>query len=373
MKKISLLLTILLLCVMFIPCFSSAKTITAESEDALKKAIEDAKEGDIIELTTNIELTKPIELNDKTIVIDGNGFSVSRNASNWTPNGSNSSLLTAGKSAKLTLINVTLKDSEKYGVQAYNGGYVVLDGVTISNCGYGGVLVNAGTVEVKSLSLGHNGKADSNNGIEIAKGKELSDSDGSKQPKLIMNGVLNSTETKNVVYLASNDNLTEFEVENTANSQDKVFINGNKVVVADKNNNIKFESNENKKIQMEGDTFVPNVTITVNLKDKKATIQVVKGTTLTAKDLSSKIDLKALGLSKYTLDGFFTDAKYTKAFDFKKSIDADTTIYAKLKLTNSSKEKDNTPKTGVENNIVFVLFALTASTIGLITLNRKAL
>ncbi len=373
-KKISLLI-IALLTILLIPNFVSAKTTTVGTDEELRNAIEGAEEGEIIKLTTDIALIKPIEISEKNLTIDGNGFSITRNAENWTANGSNATLITSGIKAKVTLSNVTLKNSPKYGAQAYNGGYLILDGVTANDNAYGGILVNAGTVEIRRLSLGHNGLEDSNNGIEIAKGKEISDAEGSNQPKLIMNGSLTSTETNNVIYLATNDNLTEFAVENTDNTTNKVLLNGNKVVVTDKNNNVIFESNDNNKIQLQGSNYAKNITLTINLNDKTTKVTVQEKTTLTKEQLISKIDLADLGLDKYTIVDFYTDKEYKSAFDFKNEITEDTTIYAKLKLkeTSTNNEKDKTPKTGIECNIDIALFTLALSSIALIVFKKKAI
>ena len=368
MKKIALFTIVLLMAIILSPNFSNAATVTVSTEDDLRSKIDNASEGDIIQLTTDIALTKPLDIKEKTLTIDGNGFSIFKNATTWAPDGSNATLITAGLSSKITLYNLTLKNSEKYGAQAYNGGYLVLDGVTIYDCGYGGVLVNAGTVEIKNLNLKHNGLENSNNGIEIAKGKEIDDSHGSNQPKVIMNGVLNSTETTNVIYLATNDKLTEFTVDNTENTENKILLSGNKVVVTNQNNEVIFESNENNQIQLEGETFAANVTITINLNDKVATVVVQEGTLITADELTSKIDLATLDLTNYTIAGYFTNAEYTTEFDFTKPITTDTVVYAKL---DEIKQKDETPKTGIENNIGIALFIIALSTIALIALKRK--
>lgn len=255
-KKTILLLLVLVIAILFSSNFSKAATVTASNEDELIEKIKNASNGDIIELTTSIILTKPLEITGKEITIDGNGFTISRVAENWTPNGSNSSLITAGLTGtKVTLKDMTLKNSAKYGAQSYNGAYLILDGVTIADCEYGGVLANAGTVEVRNLTLHHNGKENSNNGIEIAKGKELDNAES--LPELIMNGKLTSTENTNVIYLAENDDLTEFKVSNTETSENKIFVSGQKVVVTDQNNNIIFTSNENNLLQMNGEEFKP--------------------------------------------------------------------------------------------------------------------
>lgn len=368
------LLIIALLTILLIPNFVSAKITTVGTDEELRNAIENAEDGEIIKLTTDISLIKPIDISEKNLTIDGNGFSITRNTENWTASGSNATLITSGIKAKVTLSNITLKNSQKYGAQAYNGGYLILDGVTATDNGFGGILVNAGTVEIKKLSLGHNGPEDSNNGIEIAKGKEISDAEESNQPKLIMNGVLTSTETKNVIYLATNDNLTEFSVENTDSTTNKVLLSGNKVVVTDANNNVIFESNDNNKIQLKGNTYAKNITLTIILNDKNTKVTIQEKTTLTKEQLISKIDLANLSLDKYTIVDFYTDKEYKSAFNFKNEINEDTTIYAKLKLkeTSTNKGKDNSPKTGTDCNIyIAALFALTLSSIAIIVLKKK--
>ena len=240
-KKIISFLMISLMIFILSPNFSNAKTTQVGTEDDLVNTIKDAQSGDVISLSASIELTKPIEIVDKNITINGNGFTISRNTNNWTPNDNNGTLITAGAGTTLNLLNLNLTNSQKYGVQAYNGGYVILDNVTISNCAYGGVLVNAGTVEVKNLNLKKNGGEGYNNGIEIAKGQNIGDD---KQPVLKMNGTLSSTETDQVIYVDINDPVAGFEIVNAEDSPNKVLLNGNKLVVTDENNEILYTSNE---------------------------------------------------------------------------------------------------------------------------------
>ncbi len=264
-QKTILFLLLLLLALILNPTSSNAATQVSD-EETLLQALEGEETS--IELTENIELTKPLQISAKTITINGNGHTISPKTDNWSPAGNNSSLITAGADAKLTLSNIQLTNSFKYGVQSYNGGYVILDGVTISNCKFGGVLVNAGTVEIKNLTLNKNG-SDSNNGIEIAKG--LSVNTGDNEPTLIMNGTLSSTETKNVIYIAINDKLSSFQVKNTETTLNKILASGNKIVVTDQNNNVIFESNEVEDISIEGESYSPNDPVNVTLPEKDIT------------------------------------------------------------------------------------------------------
>ena len=257
LRKSILFVMILFSSIILGSTFCNASTVTANNEETLITAINSASNGDIIELTENIVLTKPIEITGKSITINGNGHTITRNATNWSPNGSNGSLITAGEEGtRLSLVNITLAGAQKYGVQSYNGAYVVLNGVTLSDNGFGGVLVNAGTLEIKNVVLHKNGQT-SNNGIEIAKGSGIATQDNN--PVLIMNGTLSSSEKENVIYIAINDQLSTFEVKNTDSTTDKIFIKDNKVVVTDAQNNIVFESNSAPNINIAGSDYVENV------------------------------------------------------------------------------------------------------------------
>lgn len=253
--RIILISIALLICIGLGTTISNAATETVGNEQDLKTAISNANSGDTIELSNDIALTSPVEITGKTLTIKGQNHTVTRVAENWTPNGSNGSLVTAGgDGTKLTLENMTLTNSQKYGVQAFNGAHVVVDGVKVNDCGYGGIIVNAGVLEVKDLSLGRNGNP-SNNGIEIAKGSGVT---GDNIPVLIMNGKLTSTQNENVIYLAENDNLITFEVRNTDTTENKLFVQGRKVVLTDANNAVIFESNENSRVTVTGTEYTEN-------------------------------------------------------------------------------------------------------------------
>ncbi len=366
-QKIFLFLVAIIVTLIFVPTLCNAQSAPVTTESDLRTAVENAQNNDVIELGASIVLTRPLSVTGKILTIDGKGFTISCIDTNWTPESSNSTLITAGgDGTKLTLKNLTLKDAVKYGVQSYNGAYVILDGVNISNCRYGGVLANAGTVEIKDLNLGKNGQT-SNNGIEIARGTELLDSDNVSG--LVMNGKLTSTEPDNVIYLATNDNLKEFNVSNTETSEYQLFVSGDKVVVTDENNKVLFSSNSNSNVEVEGETFIPNVTVTVNIMDKQVPVEVKSGTILTKEALENRIDLASLDMSNYKIVGFYTTSEYTTEFDFTDPITTDTTVYAKTEDT--TQPKDESPKTGVETPIGLALLVLTGATMGLVALKRK--
>ncbi len=363
-KIIILLVAVTLFAIIFTPNICNAAT-EVNSESSLLAAISNAAEGEIIQLTTNIELTRPIEIRDQTITISGSGYTISRDTNNWSANGANGTLITAGIGSKVTLLNLNLKNSQKYGAQAYDGGYLILDNVTIGNCGFGGVLVNAGTVEIKDLFLQKNGQS-SNNGIEIAKSSAISESEN--EPTLIMNGTVSSTEQENVIYLAVNDDLSTFNLVNTDNTVRKILADGNKVVITDQNNNVIYESNTSIGLDIAGINYVPNLIITIHLMEQNITFAVQQGTVLTKAQMVEQINLANLGLSAYTIDGFFVDEDYKTEYDFKTPFTNNTTLYAKL---SAIKEKDKSPKTGIEDYLGIPVLVIIISVVGIITLRRK--
>ena len=225
--KIMLFSTIVLFAIFGFSNKSNAATIVND-ENSLRSAVESADSGATITLSDNITVTQPIVI-AKELTINGNGHTVTGDSS-WTSTSGNQTMFTAQLgSAKLRLQNINLKNGPKYGVQAYDGGAVILEGVYITGFNYGAVLVNGGNLEIKNLKLGYNGTG-ANNGIEIDKGASATNN-----PTVIMNGTLNSESKENVVRVADNGYLTEFTIDNKDNSDTKIVLSGNKVLVTDKN------------------------------------------------------------------------------------------------------------------------------------------
>ena len=362
-----LLFVLIFVVLLLAPNISSAvASETATDEESLLSAIENVNDEGTIEIQNNITVTKPIVL-QKKITIDGNGYTIA-GSTEWTSTSGNQTMFTASSSnAKLTLKDIDLNNGPKYGVQSYDGATVILNNVSITGFRYGGVLVNGGKVEVVDLHLGYNGTG-ANNGIEIDKGAAVSNN-----PELVMNGNLTSDSKENVVRPAENGNLTEFTITNTENTNDKVVIAGDKVVVTDKNNNIISESFIPENVTPSIDEKRIVVTIIVGEETNK--ILVDEGATITEDLLKSHIKLE----NNYKIDGFFTDKEFKNKFDFSGKINEDITIYTKISKTEETKpeeinpepEKDDVPKTGVESYIYVALFAMTIATAGIIYMKNK--
>ena len=372
--KIAIFFAIMIAVLLVVPSICNAAEINVPSEETetLYDAVAKASDGDTINITEDITLEKAVEVSGKSITINGNHNTITADANMAAADSSssNKSMLTAvNAGAKITLKDVNLTGSPKYGVQAYNGGEVTLDGVNIYDCNFGGVLNNCGIVEIVDLTLGHNGKAESNNGIELGKGSAVT----VEEPTLIMNGTLASDQTENVIYIAEDeaDKISSFTVKNIYDDQsgekDRLYVdkNGNKIIVTDSKNNLKFESNATDKVSsVGGDIYNPNPTVTIEVQNMPSiSFEITVGGTLTKEQLESKIDLSGTNL---VIDGFFIDEEFKDEFDFGGEIQSNITLYAKLSEAPETvdpenpsdeenkpaeDEKDDTPKTGVSSYI----------------------
>ena len=207
---------VLVFCAMIIPFMHpNAAAVQVGTEEELTAAIAN---GDTIELTADITVTQPI-LVDKNLTIDGKGFALK---STIAAGSGNRTIISAITSTTLVLKDITLADSPKYGVQAYNGGKVELDGVTIKNCQFGAVLINGGTLTIKDLAMDTN-KA----GIEFGKGLNVTG-----EPALIMDGTIDVAKQKDALYI-DNAQVTKFVVENKDTTTNKVVLNDDVVAIND--------------------------------------------------------------------------------------------------------------------------------------------
>ena len=353
---------------LLVPNYSKAATMVND-EETLNNEISSADPGATITLQNDITVTKPIVI-AKELTIDGNGHNVV-GSNEWTSTSGNQTMFTAQLSdAKLTLKNINLKNGPKYGVQSYDGASVTLDNVSITGFKYGAVLANGGNVEVKKLHLGKNG-TNENNGIEIDKGAAATNN-----PSLVMNGILTTESNENVIRPASNGHLTEFTVTNSSTTTNKVVLAGNKVVLTDSNNNVISENTVPDKATANTDIKKLIVTIFTNNITNKITVD--SGTKISADLLKSHIKLD----ENQVIDGFFTDEKFTTAFNFDNPITTDTTVYTKTSAKPETtvpetqpeiehQEKDETPKTGVENYLGIAILTILLSTISIVSMKKK--
>ncbi len=346
--------------------FSNASTPVTD-EESLNNAVSSADYGATITLQNDITVTKPIVI-AKELIIDGNGHTIT-GSSEWTSTSGNQTMFTAQFSdAKLTLKNIKLKNGPKYGVQSYDGATVILDNVSITGFNYGGVLANGGNIEVRNLHLGYNGTG-ANNGIEIDKGASATNN-----PSLVMNGVLTSDSAENIVRPAENGHLTEFTVTNTPNTTNKVVITSDKVVLTDASDNVLSETTIPGQITANTDVKKVIVTLIANNKTNKITVD--SGKTITEDLLKTHITLE----ENYLIDGFYTDANFSTKFNFNDPLNTDTTIYAKISKIETPapeeqpettvQEKDETPKTGVDNYLGLATLTLLISGIAIFSMKK---
>ena len=368
--RMALICAILVTCLL-IPNVSKATT-PINSEETLRQAISSANSGETIILSDNITVTGPIVI-DKDLTIDGAGYTVT-GADEWTSISGNQTMFAAQLSgAKLTLKNINLKNGPKYGVQSYNGAFVVLNNVSITGFNYAGILVNGGTLEIIDVNLGNNGTT-SNKGIELDRGQDVAVS-----PSLVMNGSLSSTSKDNIIYVA--ENAGNINIENKTSTSNKIVAAGNQIVLTDANNNVLSVS------ALPENTTVASgeqkVILTINYGEKTKDILLNVGQVVSEDSIKAQLNVA----EGYVIDGFYTDNQYTAKFNFNNKIDVNTTLYAKVfaeekqeEVSNSENtveeenkgEKDETPKTGVANyaGIAVLVIAISAATLFVIIKNR---
>lgn len=363
--KITAIFAAILAILFIVPNASKATTREVTDESTLISEINSANPGDTISIQNNITITQPIVI-AKELIIEGNGYTLT-GSEGWTSTSGNQTMFTAQLSdAKLTLRNINLVRGPKYGVQSYDGATVILDNVNITDFKYGGVLVNGGKLEVRDLHLGRNGTG-ANNGIEIDKGAYATNN-----PTLTMNGTLITDTNENVVRVAENGHLTEFTITNTSNTTNKIVVSGKTVALTDANNNVISES-----------TIPESATVNADIKQAIVTAIAIEQTNKIAVDIGTKITSDMLKShmnldESIVIDGFYQDVQYTTEFNFNNPINADTTIYVKTsakqvppETDNVVEEKDETPKTGVQNYLGLSIFVIVFSAITMITLRRK--
>lgn len=184
----------------------NAAPVEVSDEAELRNAVLEG--GDIV-LTNDIKVSSPIDLlKDTTITSkEGSTFTIDGEGMTRNPDG-NGSILAAH--ANLTLTNVKIANANKYGVQAYNTGSVVLDGVEISGSGFGAVLINGGTVTINDLTM-----IDNAYGIEFGIGAQVTET-----PTLVMDGTLSADSQVDPLYVDT-DQVNEnsgMSVQNTINT-----------------------------------------------------------------------------------------------------------------------------------------------------------
>lgn len=259
-----------------------------DTEDELIAAL--AKGGNI-ELEANITITEPLYV-EKPTVIDGKTFKVSGPVleENVKPeDGANRSIFTVRNTDQVVFKNITISDSTKYGIQAYNGGSYTVENVTIENCAYGAVLINGGAVTVNSLILNNNGA-----GIEFGKGVNVQ-----QNPALIMNGTIDATNQTKEAIRIDETQITEFTVENKENSANKVVFSDNVLSIQDENGNVIAKSNEMQNeitINIDGEVVVTEPEKTEEVTEPTVETQEPEENPKTSDNVATYFVIAILGL-----------------------------------------------------------------------------
>ena len=234
MKKILQPILGLFVCAFMLVPFAGVKATNEISDyEGLKAAFENGGE---YTLTEDIVINEPLT-SGKDVTIYGNDHVIKPiDDANTVWPGPNKTLVTSELTGTITLNGVFLEGSPKYGVQAYNGGHVVLNGVVIRNSGFGAVSINGGTVTINHLVMENN-----TYGIEFGIGSGVTG-----VPTLVMDGVLEGKDqvdpiTVDTTQITADKTIT---VENTLGTSQTIDLVDNKVTIKNTDGTVAFESNE---------------------------------------------------------------------------------------------------------------------------------
>ena len=384
--KIALFTVVLVASLLLFTNVSKAATKEVGTEADLRSALADSSVTEIT-LTDDITMNAPIEVNH-TVTINGGDHHDLIGSAEWNTKVENKELtgnqtILSSNAGTLTLQNIGISKSPKYGVQAYNGS-VVLSNVSISDCGYGGVLVNGGTVTVKYLYLGYNG-AEANNGIEIDQGTSTG------TPKLVMDGSITTSQSENVVRTADNANLKSFIVENTEDSSYKVVIADRQLTLKNSLNQVVSQSAITDGVTADVDQD-SDIVLTILTEDKQVVELALEPGTTVSKDYISKFVSVPSGMVVGTI--YNSDQAYEE-FDFSEPLNSNAMAYVTFtkavdedntpvddeekneedktsdEEAKSEEEKDETPKTGIASYLAVALGVAVISTVGVVYLRKR--
>ena len=331
-KKLFIVLVMMMLALLFVPTFCSAASASASNEQELIDAINDANASDeatTISLSDSITITKPLPEVTKNVTIEGNGHTISGDDNWYKTGGSGNQSIITSTAGTLTLKNLILQHGPKQGAQAYGNGHLVLDGVTISDFKYSGLIANGGIIEIKDLNL------NTTAGIEIGKSKT---NNIDVTPTIKMNGTLKTT-SKALLYEDSST-PSPLIIENEEGTTDKLFVTEEAVFITDENNNVIYEAQNVSKIDIENSEMSEEkfVTVTINYNEKNLKLVVTKNDTL------SKYDLADV---KRSVDGKVFANFVTKD---NKEFSETTPITEDIELTAVYKEEEKAPTNEIENS-----------------------
>lgn len=260
-KKLTLMMMSFAFALLALPMVGHASEADAKEIKTYEELVTAAKTGGEYKLTADITMVgqKPIEVT-KSMVLYGGDHTIDGTDMVRSETG-NGSIITAHEGTVVELYGLKLKNANKYGVHAYNGGTVSVHGVIIENCKYGAVLVNGGSLVVGDLSMKDNGEHPGGNGIEIGKG-----SDVTYDPviSVVGNVTVEAGTQTNAIALAENDNLTTVSIVNVEGALNTLAIEDGKLVIKDENGATKYESNKpaNKEITLVDETDIEEPTPT---------------------------------------------------------------------------------------------------------------
>ena len=342
MKNIKRLFCLVIALVLLIPFSCKAEgNVECNNITDLENALTNGTYSTIT-LGADIETDHHISVS-REVTIDGQGHTI-KGSEDWYTNGTTQSgdqaIITAmNASGKLTLKIIILTHGPKQGAQAYGGGTLTLENVTISDCKYSGLISNGGIIRIKDVKLNTKG------GIEVG----ISDSSktaGGTDPEIIMDGTIEST--SQVILYMDPSTKSDLVIKNEEGTKNRIYANDKTVVITDDNNKVLYESmpiSSDKSIKADNEES-ENVTInevTIKYGDKTEKVAVITGGKLADLDLSHiKNAIEGMTFVNFTTDNGTV-------------YDESTVVTQNITLTANYKDIVNNPNTSDNTSLYFVI------------------
>ena len=170
-------------------CVLAGATTGTGCYSTIQAAIDASANGDEIEIQSDITVSQQVNVN-KDVTIDGNGFTISPTFTK-TNNSNNSTfgIHSSGVTIKNLTVDGTL-GTNLHGINIYMVSNILLDGVSILNNDYAGIVVNGSIVTVNNILTAGNGWY----GINIDQGSGVT-----TEAKLTVNGTSSHNETYHIL------------------------------------------------------------------------------------------------------------------------------------------------------------------------------
>ena len=183
-------------------CVLAGATTGTGCYSTIQAAIDASANGDVIEIQSDITVGQRVNAN-KDVTINGNGFTVNPT---FTKTDNSNNAVFGVTSSGVTISNLVIDGAlgtNLHGINVYVSTGVLLDGVSVLNNDYAGIVVNGSIVTVNNIVTSGNGWG----GINVDQGSGVT-----SEARLIINGISSHNEA---IHIWLDDTTKNVSVQDT--------------------------------------------------------------------------------------------------------------------------------------------------------------